>query len=486
MRWPNRGGAMVSAPLAAATLCACATVGPNFEPPRAPAASGYAMAGDERPAGAELSPVARAAGPWWKALGSRELDATMDRALAGNQTLAVAVATLERAREEAARVRGGSAPQVNGTASAERERINTEVFGIPGFPSPTINLFSVGATVSYDLDVFGGQKRRIETAAAVAQAQARRADAAYLTLTGNVALRAVQIAGLSARIAALSDIVADDERNIAIVRAAEAVGGEAPSAAAGGLAQLAEDQALAPPLRQQLAAARHALALLVGKPAAGWTAPAFTVADFTAPARIPVALPSELVRGRPDILAAEADFHADVARIGVAAADLYPDIRLVAGFAQSALTPESIFSFGSTGYNFGAALTAPIFNGGALKVEKRAAQAQARASLAQYRQTVLVAFTQVSDVLAALAHYDDEAGALGKARATAQSALADARAAYRLGGHPFLDIVDAQRRLDRARLALVEAQGQRLADVVSLYAATATDWRTAGSSPTGS
>jgi len=473
----RRRAARVAAILAAALLAACTTVGPNFHTPAAPAAPGYAMAGDARPAIAELTPAARVAGPWWRSLGSASLDAVMTQALAGNQTVAAADATLEQARAEAAKARGDLAPQASLSAGAQRERINTQAFGITGFPSPTINLFSVGAMVSYDLDVFGGGRRRVETAAAVAEAEARRADAAYLTLTGDVALRAVQIAGLRAQIAAAGDIVADDKRNIAIVRAAEAAGGEAPSAATGGKAQLAEDQALLPPLAQRLAAARHALALLVGRPSANWTAPDFAVADFTPPSRIPVALPSGLVRRRPDILAAEADFHADVARIGVATADLYPDVRLAAGFAQSALTPGSIFSYGSSGWNFGTALTAPIFNGGALRAEKRAAEAQARISLARYRQTVLTAFTQVSDVLTALAHDDEQAVALTRAQTTAKAALDDQRAAYRLGGAPFLPIVQAQRQYDRARLALIEAQGQRLADVVSLYAATAADWR---------
>jgi NodT family efflux transporter outer membrane factor (OMF) lipoprotein len=481
MPWPSRAARALPATLAtaAAMLGACTTVGPNFRSPAAAAARGYAMVGDARPAIAALDPAARTAGPWWKSLGSADLDAVMDQALAGNQVLAAADATLQKAREEAAKARGGLAPQASATAGAERERINTQVFGITGFPSPTINLFSVGAMVSYDLDIFGGGRRRVETAQAAAQAQARRADAAYLTLTGEVALQAVEIAGLRAQIATVEAILADDRRNIAIVRAAEAAGGEAPSASTSGNAQLAEDQALAPPLAQQLAKARHMLAVLVGRPAADWTAPDFAFEAFTPPARIPVALPSALVRGRPDIAAAEADYHADVARIGVATADLYPDIRLVAGATQSALTPGSIFSFDSTGYNFGAALTAPLFNGGALRAEKRAAEAQARASLAQYRQTVLVAFTQVTDVLTALAHDDERIAALAKAQSTAAAALNDQRAAFSLGGGAFLPIVQAQRQLDRTRLALIEAKGQRLADIVSLYAATATDWRAA-------
>ena len=292
----------------AACLAGCAVVGPNFQRPAAPASAGFAMAGDERPGGVALTSETRAAGPWWRALGSPRLDAVMSEALAGNQTVAAADASLQKARALEQSARGGLAPKLDASAGAERERINTQVFGITGFPSPTINLYSVGGTVSYDLDLFGGGRRRVEAAGAMAQAQAHRTDAAYLTLTGDVALQAVRIAGLRARIATLQAIIADDQVNIDIVRKAEAAGGEAPAAATGGMAQLAEDQALLPPVGQQLAQARHALALLVGKAPAAWTAPDFAMEGFAPPAHIPVSLPSILVRRRPDILAAEADF----------------------------------------------------------------------------------------------------------------------------------------------------------------------------------
>jgi outer membrane protein TolC len=136
-----------------------------------------------------------------------------------------------------------------------------------------------------------------------------------------------------------------------------------------------------------------------------------------------------------------------------------------------------LFSYGASGWNIGPALTMPIFNGGMLRADKRAAEAQARASLAQYRQTVLTAFTQVSDVLAALAHDDDRLTALTSAQEAADRALRDARTAYTLGGGPLANVVNAQRQVDQARLDLVQAQSQKLLDIVQLYAATAADWR---------
>jgi NodT family efflux transporter outer membrane factor (OMF) lipoprotein len=373
-------------------------------------------------------------------------------------------------------------PKIDANAGAVRERINFAAFGFSGFPglpafsNPTISLYSVGATVSYGLDLFGLTRRRIEVVGAQADAEARRADAAYLALTGNVALQVVRIAGLREEIAVLGDIVADDRASIDVVRAAQAAGGESRTAGLGGQAQLEADQALAPPVERDLAQARHQLAGLVGRSPATWTAPDFAFAAFTPPTAIPVALPSGLVRGRPDILAAEADVHADTARIGVATANLYPNINLVAGLTQEALTPGSLFSFDSTAYDFGAQVTAPIFHGGALRAERRAAQAEARASLARYRQTVSKAFVQVADVLTNLAEDDKRLATASSQEATARAALSDAETAYRLGGGPRAQIVVARRRLDQIRLSKVESAGRRLEDIVALYAATATDW----------
>jgi NodT family efflux transporter outer membrane factor (OMF) lipoprotein len=464
----------------ALALAGCKTVGPDFHTPAAPAGAaggGYAMAGDPIAASARLDPAARTLGAWWQAFGSPELDQTVRTALADSPTVAEANATLERYQAEARAARGAQLPQVDATAGAQRERINTQAFGFTGFPSPTINLYSVGATVSYDLDLFGAKRRATEAAQAKVEAAARQADAAYLTLTGAVATQAMRVAGLRAQIAALEAVVADDQRTIEMVRAAERAGGEAPSAATSATAQLAEDEAAIPPLQRQLAEARHQLALLSGKSPAAWTAPDFDLARFTQPAEIPVSLPSTLVRRRPDILAAEAELHEATARVGVAVANQYPDIKLSANLTQSATEFGNLFDYNASGWNILAGVTAPIFHGGTLRAERAAAEAEARASLARYEQTVLRAFTQVSDVLVALATDEGEIAALAKAEATAQSSVRDAEAAYRLGGGPLIDVVDARRGLSRARRALVEARARKFEDMVQLYAATAADWR---------
>jgi NodT family efflux transporter outer membrane factor (OMF) lipoprotein len=484
----TRSFRLLGACASALALAACATVGPNFKAPTGPsgpAAAGYAMAGDAAPSGVRLSPEARAAGPWWQAFNSPELDTAIRQALADSPSVAEARANLEKAQAQGRATRGAQFVQADANASAERERINLTAFGFKGFPgqpqitNPTINLYQVGGSVSYDLDLFGGRKRATERDNAKADAAARQADAAYLSLSGNMAMQAMRIASLRGQIASIKEVIADDRRVVDMIRQAEAAGGQAHSALSGGVAQLAEDQALLPPLQRDLDAARHQMALLAGKSPAAWTAPDFDFARITAPASVPVSLPSQLVRNRPDIMAAEADLHAATAAVGVAIAHQYPDIRLSAVLTQEGLNPGDLFKADAAAWTILGGLTAPVFHGGTLKAERRVAEADARMALARYEQTVLKAFVQVSDVLSNLGSDQQAIDALKVAAQAAEAAAVDAQNALRLGGGPMVDVVQAQRTLSRARRALVEAQGRRMSDLVELYAATAADWRTA-------
>jgi NodT family efflux transporter outer membrane factor (OMF) lipoprotein len=462
-----------------AALSACATVGPNFKTPPAPADKSFAMAGDKPAPEVASAAASGAAGPWWTAFGSPDLDRAVRQALLENPSLAEADATLEQMRQQAVAVRGELGPQADLNAGIQGERINLTQFGFTGFPNPTITLYSIGGAVSYDLDLFGGGRRRLESARAKAEAQAHRASAAFLTISGDVALEAVEIARARAQIAAVEAMLDDDRQNLELARKAEALGGAARSAGVGAQAQLAQDQTLLPPLEQQLAQHRHALALFVGKTPAEYTAPDFDLASLRMPASIPVELPSELVRRRPDILAAEADLHAAVADIGVETAKLYPDIKLSAGLTQGALSPANLFSYASTGWNAGGGLTAPLFHGGTLKANQRAAEASARAALARYAIVVGRAFGQVADRLQALTNDENEIAAQTTAERDAEAHLHDERLAFEKGAGTMLAVLDAQRRLHAARRGLVSAEGQRLADAVGLFVATGCDWRDA-------
>ena len=466
--------------LLAFIMGACTTVGPDFKSPSAPAdeASGYAAPGDPTPANVRLEAQARVAGPWWLAFQSPELNEVISLALATSPTVAEATATLERAQAELNMARGEQRAQADLTASARRTRINSRLFGFSNFTPPTINLYSIGSSVSYDLDLFGGGRRATERAAAMAEVARQEADAAYLTLSGNVARQAMMIAALQAEIAAIEAVIADDRRIFEMVKRAYAEGGAPLSDAAAAYKLMTDSEASLPRVQRDLATARHQLALLVGRAPGTWSAPDFDLQKISAPSEIPVALPSVLLRQRPDILAAEAELHAATAAIGVAEASRYPDIQLTATLTQTATTPESLFGYSGSGWNLFSGLTAPILNGGVLKARQRAAEAEARVALARYQHAVLRAFVQVSDGLSDLGADSQTHAADLRSLAAAEATLRTAHAAYAQGGANMRQVIEVQQEVSRARQVAARSRGQQLVDLVALYAATATDWAT--------
>jgi NodT family efflux transporter outer membrane factor (OMF) lipoprotein len=242
-------------------------------------------------------------------------------------------------------------------------------------------------------------------------------------------------------------------------------------------AQLAEDQARRPTILRSISTARHALALLVGQAPSSWSAPDIDLASISLPASIPVSLPSELVRKRPDILAAEADLHAATAAIGVANAARYPSLSLDASFVLTALHPEDMFQYNSSGWSAGPSITAPLFNGGALEARQRAAEAAAKEADANYRQTVLTAFAQVSDLLSALSTDRELVDAQTRSRDVADKNSQLASLGFENGAGSLISVIDAQRQAQRARLASIEAQALMRADMAALFVAAAADWR---------
>ncbi len=481
MRWSSPRLAEVVGLCAATALAGCA-VGPDFKRPAAPVVARYAMAGDDVPRAERVELGAEVTQSWWSAFHSPALDALMRQALAGNPSLQSTDALLGEARQELAIAHGRQLPQADLSLGLERQRLNFATLGLnpSSFPgvnnNPTINLYSVGATVSYALDVFGEQRRNAESAEARVEAQSHQLDAAYLTLTGQIAVQAAVIAAVHAEVDAVDGMLEADRRDIALVRSAQRVGGVAEEARVNADAQSAVDAAFLPPLQQQLAQARHALAELEGQSPGSYTPPDFTLADLPFPAALPVSVPAELVRQRPDILQAEATLHAATAFIGVQTAKLYPNINLTAALTQSALIPGTFFDYAATAYTLGAGLTQPLFHGGQLRAQRREAIEAARARQADYQSVVLRAFTQVADLLAALAHDEDAIAAQQHSLASAQATLRLDMDAYREGGQGLLPVVDAQRQVNVATYRLTQASAQRYLDAIQLFVATGRGW----------
>lgn len=448
-------------------LGAC-TVGPDFVPPKPAAPASYLPPGEtDGKNAANATPVAA----WWTLFRADRLDTLIRQAIADNPSIAAADARLAAGQEDVAAASGALYPQASVSAGVGRNKINLASFGFQG-QNPVLNFYSLGPSVSYALDVFGGTRRRIEGQAALLEVDRQQLAAAHLVLAGQVATAAATIAAARAQLAALDDIVANDHRNLDLVRTAQAAGTGTRVEVLSAASQLANDETLLPPVRQQLSVARHALSIFVGKAPGDWSPPDFDLGEFFVPEPLPLAVPSALVHRRPDILAAEAALHAANADIGVATAQLYPSITLTAAIAQGATKPNLFFSGASSGWNVGAGLFAPIFNGGTLRAKRRASIDLFKASLDTYRQTILQAFGQVADSLAALEHDAQEQAAETTALDAANTSLGLARESYRAGQSSILQVLDAQRQYQQARLGLVRVQAQVLTDTIAVLVAT--------------
>jgi NodT family efflux transporter outer membrane factor (OMF) lipoprotein len=480
----RRGSRRSAGVSALGLLLAGCTVGPDFHPPAPPSARAYAGSGEATvaaPGGPQASFGADVPVRWWEAFGSPALNALVDRAIADNQSLAASDATLERARQTVRAAAGRLYPQVDLNARGEREEINLSAFGFdssafPGISNPTIDLYTVGGGVSYDLDLFGANKRRLEEARAQAEAQLRQTQAAHLTIAGRVVNQVLTIATIRARIATSEALLGEDQRLVDLTEARRKGGEGTLVEVLNVQSQLAADRGDLPQLYQQLDEARHMLATLVGAAPADLGATDFDFASFALPRTVPVAVPSQLVRRRPDILQAEADLHAATAAMGVATAALYPDISIGASGTTQAPNLGDLFGGSFRAFDLFAGATAPIFHGGTLKAEQRAAADEARASAARYQQTIFESFQQVADLLAALGNDQRSVANQLDAATTATRNRDLSQRSYKVGNSGILDALDAERLYQRAQLALVEAQGRQYLNVARLYVATAGGW----------
>lgn len=465
-------------------LAGCA-VGPNFARPAPPQVAAYlpgpstpqfTPSGDEP--SQRLVSGQQIPAEWWQLFHSTSLDSVVRQAMAGSPTLEVARATLAQAQQAVVEARGGYYPQVDLAALAERQKGPPFALGLLPLKQglPVFNLYSLGPTVAYSPDVFGLTARRVEQKRALAETQVYELAAAHLTIAGNAVAEALAIAALRLQMDAVTEIIADDERNLALVQRKVAVGRAPRTDELTAEAQLANDRTLLPALGQQKVVAEDALTVLVGKTPAEWTAPSFDLADFRLPAELPLSLPSALVRQRPDILAAEAQVHARSAAVGIATGQMYPNISLSASVATAALETGSLFDSSSGVWALAAGLTAPIFHGGALKAQKQEAIEGFRAALATYRQAVLEAFGQVADTLRALGNdaalVDGERHALD----TAGTALQLQRFSYAAGRSNVLRLLDAERSFQQARLGYAHATAQRYVDSAQLFVALGGGW----------
>lgn len=457
--------------LAITLLLTGCSVGPNFKTPDAPSTTAYTTKNETLLLKQRIALGKDIETEWWALFSSDAVNKLVRQAVDNNYDLISARETLAQAKAMVQAESGTLAPQVSLGAVAGAQKYGAALFGPANFSIPPFNYYEVGPSASWTPDLFGGAHRAIERQQALADYQTHEVDALYVALTGDTVAAAVDLAAANAETDVLARLLAEDQASLRLELSSYAAGAATRQEILTAQNRLISDQALSPALEQRLSVSRHALALFVGRTPADWTPPDLDLSNFALPQPLPVSLPSELAKRRPDILAAAANVHAASAAVGIATANLYPQITLSANMMQEALTPVGLFSAANNAWALAAGLTVPIFNGGTLTAEKRSAEHAYRASLAQYRQTVLIAFRQVADALTALAHDDQAATNMQNAFDTDRAALDIAHGAQRAGAIGLLQLEDAERAVTLAELDMIRAQHQRTLDCVRLFVA---------------
>lgn len=476
--------------LAAAALAGC-TMGPDFRAPDAPGMATY-TAGPQPDATVAADGVAQRfvaardlPADWWTLYASPTLDALVRRALDASPTLAQARARLAQAQEElAARTSAVTLPAVDLSAGVSRNQIDPAAMGFPSAPKTgPFTLYHVGIDVSYTVDVFGGARRELESLQADVDVRRHELAAAHLALTANVVTAAVRQARLRAQIASARAILGTQLAQSKIAEDRYAAGGIAAVELANQRALAAQTRATLPPLERDLAQAVHALAVYAGAAPGDAPLPAVELADLTLPRDVPLVLPADLVRQRPDIRASEARLHAASAAIGVAEANLYPRLTLSGGISSDRTRIEDVLGSGINVWNVGLAAVQPLLRQPELQARKRQAIAAYEEALAAHRQSVLNGLANVGDALRALEQDAVALAALGEQSREADAAYAITLERYKLGGVSQLDVLDAERQRLRAALDRSQAAANRLADTAALLQALGGGWWAPGTGP---
>ncbi|HLK71566.1 MAG TPA: efflux transporter outer membrane subunit [Steroidobacteraceae bacterium] len=464
-----------------ATLSGCA-VGPDFHPPAAPGISSYGVptpvtASSSAPGGQAQRFAAghEVQGDWWRSFGSVSINELVAQALAASPDLEAARAALRAAQETLAAQRATLLPTLGLQLSSLREHDSATLSPTLANGTQSFNLHTAQLTLAYPLDLFGGERRQIEAVAANTDAQRWQLAATYLNLTSNTVIAAINAAAAQSELALAHQVADGAQQSLAILRHQYQLGALAQTDIDAQQAAFSQALALVPSLQQQRQQQLDLLAALTGKLPAQWAEQAvadrLTLDTLMLPEVLPLSLPASVVERRPDIRMAEAQLHAATAQLGVAIANMLPNISLTANAGSAALALSQLAAPESRFWSLGASLSQILFTGGALEHRKRAAVATLDQAAAQYRSSVLQAFRQIADALAAVqadaATLQAQSEAANAAARTLQSTQHDLQS----GAASELALLDAERTYRQAVLAQAAARAARLVDAVNLYAA---------------
>lgn len=413
---------------------------------------------------------------WWYLFHSKAINQLIDQGIANSPNLQASYATLRIAQETMnAQIGNSLFPAVDTLVNGQRQLFSGAQFDAPNTSGNIFNLFNATVNVTYTLDVFGGARRQIEALKAQVDYQQFQLIAAYLTLTSNIVTTAVTVASLQSQIQATNELIRAQQDTLNILRNQFRLGGISRENVLTQETLVDQTIATLPPLQKSLSQNKHALSVLVGAfPNA--PLPTISLDQITLPAKIPVTVPSMLVRERPDVRAAEALLHAATAGIGVATANLLPQFTISGAYGWQSLAPSQLFGTSTNTWNYFGQILQPVFHGGALLAQRRQAVDTFQQACAQYRQTVLQAFQNVADSLRAL---EADARALRAQRTAEIAARANLKLTqdqYTMGGASYLSLLNAQQQYETVRIARIQAQAARYTDTVALFQSLGGGW----------
>ena len=487
-------------------LSASCAVGPRYHPPEAPANAGYAPAplpeatasADIR--GGEVQHLIAGrdiAFEWWELFKSPALNRLVQQAFRANPTVAAALAALAQAQELVYAQQGFYFPTVSAVYQAERHKIagnvnSSETAGVQGngenklpeaenpngFPHnlPSYYQFHTAElTVGFVPDIFGANRRQVESLAAQTEAQRFALEAAYITLASNVVAAAIQEAVLRAQISATDKIIAADEKSLHILRDQFRLGFAMRIDVAAYEAALAQAQAMLPPLQQQFEQTRDLMRALLGK-LPNDSDETFEFDALQLPPDLPLSLPARIIEQRPDVRAAEAQLHAANAEVGVAVAAMLPQFSITGAYGGNATQIPWMFRGGGPFWSLVGDVSQPIFEGGTLLHRKRAANDALKQAAAQYQSTAMAAYQDVADTLHASLSDADALAADVEAEDAAKVTYDLTHRQMEVGYVDYLTLLNAETAYQQALLARVQAQATRYGDTIALFQSLGGGW----------
>lgn len=479
------------ASLSAAALVAGCAAGPDFKRPDAPVAAGYApkTATDKTGGAQRFNTAGDIPFDWWTVFNSPQIDSLIKRAFKANPSIESAQAALRQAQEYANAQQGFFYPTVGAGYSPSRTKQAGNMSGnspglqgngktiqaAPGAPV-SYNFHVAQLTVGYVPDVFGMNRRQMESAEAQVAMQRLQLEAAYITLSTNVVAAAIQEASLRAQLAATDRIISANRETLEILRKQLKFGYVSGMEVAVQELALAQAEQSLPPLQKQLEQTRDLLRALAGNQPNEDVAEKFELADLHLPQELPLSLPSRIVEQRPDVRAAEEQLHYASAQAGVAIANTMPQFVLTAGMGGMASSPDWMFRSGGGFFDLAANVSQTLFDGGTLRARSRAAEQALLQAGAQYRGTVIAALQNVADTLHAIQSDADALGAAQRSEQAAQTSLNLTRTQYQLGYVPYQIQLAAEQSHQLAVINLIQAQTNRLGDSAALYQALGGGW----------